>query len=240
MLRIHRGADGLAVYLVFWRSVLCVVKTCRPPVAALPILSPAYPAALISRRHLTESQRASIAARLANMRHGQRADYASDRAANLPLCDVYEAPPAAFVTQFEAASLLNVSERSVRTARKVQEHGAPELVAAVDSGMASVSAAAEIAQVPHDQQREIVAKGEKEILAAAKAIRAEKAVISRARVKSGLAITRRGGAVSENKNPQRFDPGGGGASAPHRPPVRPDRHDRQTSRPVPQRLPWRF
>jgi hypothetical protein len=113
------------------------------------------------------------------MRHGQRADYASDRAANLPLCDVYEAPPAAFVTQFEAASLLNVSERSVRTARKVQEHGAPELVAAVDSGMASVSAAAEIAQVPHDQQREIVAKGEKEILAAAKAIRAEKAVISR-------------------------------------------------------------
>jgi N6-adenosine-specific RNA methylase IME4 len=127
----------------------------------------------LHRRHLTESQRASIAARLANMRVGKPAN-----PANLPLyVSQSVAPPP--VSQSEAASLLNVSERSVRTARKVQEHGAPELVAAVDSGMASVSAAAEIAQVPHDQQREIVAKGEKEILAAAKAIRAEKAVISR-------------------------------------------------------------
>lgn len=130
----------------------------------------------LHRRHLTESQRASIAARLANMRHGQRADYLADRDANLHLYEPSAPPP---VTSAAAAAMLNVSERSVATARKVQEHGAPELVAAVDSGMASVSAAAEIAQVPHDQQREIVAKGEKEILAAAKAIRAEKAVISR-------------------------------------------------------------
>ena len=126
----------------------------------------------LHRRHLTESQRASIAARLANMRQGRP----QDKDANLHLYELPTPPP---VTRAAAAAMLNVSERSVATARKVHEHGAPELVAAVDSGITSVSAAAEIAQVPHDQQREIVAKGEKEILAAAKAIRAEKAVISR-------------------------------------------------------------
>jgi hypothetical protein len=131
----------------------------------------------LHRRHLTESQRASIAARLANMRLGENQH--SRGSANLQTLLPEVAPIAPPVTTAAAAAMLNVSERSVATARKVHEHGAPELVAAVDSGITSVSAAAEIAQVPHDQQREIVAKGEKEILAAAKAIRAEKAVISR-------------------------------------------------------------
>jgi N6-adenosine-specific RNA methylase IME4 len=70
---------------------------------------------------------------------------------------------------------LSVSERSIETARKVERDGAPELVAAVDSGTASVSAAAEIATLPKPEQVEIVARGEKEILERAKAIRAEKA-----------------------------------------------------------------
>jgi hypothetical protein len=48
----------------------------------------------LHRRHLTESQRASIAARLANMRHGQRADYLADRDANLHLCEQAAPPPA--------------------------------------------------------------------------------------------------------------------------------------------------
>ncbi|MDP2738041.1 MAG: hypothetical protein Q8O82_04845 [Pseudorhodobacter sp.] len=48
----------------------------------------------------------------------------------------------------EAAHMMNVSERSVMSARKVQELGAPELVAAVESDMASVSAAADVATLP--------------------------------------------------------------------------------------------
>lgn len=134
----------------------------------------------LHRRHLTESQRASVAARLANMTRsdaGRLGGKNGEANANLQLLPAETAQ--ASVTNAAAAAMLNVSERSVATARKVQEHGAPELVAAVDSGMTSVSAAAEIAKVTHEQQREIVAKGEKEILAAAKAIRAEKAVIAR-------------------------------------------------------------
>jgi hypothetical protein len=79
-----------------------------------------------------ESQRAMVAAKLAKLPHG--GDRRSDQAANLPL----ETP-----TQTEAANILNVSERSVRSARDVHAHGAPELVSAVEAGEATVSAAAE-------------------------------------------------------------------------------------------------
>ena len=92
--------------------------------------------------------------------------------------------------------MLNVSDRSVRRAGKVQAEAPAEIVQAVDDGRISVSLAAQVASLPESAQAEIiaapadqvrevareavkVAKGEKEILAAAKAIRAEKAVISR-------------------------------------------------------------
>jgi hypothetical protein len=115
----------------------------------------------LKRRHLDESQRAMVAARLATLTHG--GDRVSEQAANLPVA-----------TQAEAATLLNVSERSVRSATVIRDRGAAELVAAVDRGDVSVSAAAEIATQPVEQQRELVARGEKQILTAAGKIRAEK------------------------------------------------------------------
>lgn len=121
----------------------------------------------LHRRHLDESQRAMVAARLANLRDGQRAD----RAASI------DAPA---VTQTQAAELLNVSRPSVQRAREVIDKGAPELVQAVERGEVSVSAAATVAEVPKEEQAEIVARGEREILEAAKAIRAKKAEERRA------------------------------------------------------------
>jgi hypothetical protein len=55
----------------------------------------------LNRRHLNESQRGMIAAEIANIRHGDRADYA-DRSLDL------SAPPA--ISYTKAATLLNVSE----------------------------------------------------------------------------------------------------------------------------------
>lgn len=120
----------------------------------------------LKRRHLTESQRAMVAANLANMRQGKRTDL--QPSANLPE-----------VSQPEAAALLNVSERTLRTAKSIHEHGAAELIQAVEQGVVSVSAAADVAALPKSEQVEIVARGEKEILEAAKAIRAEKASVRR-------------------------------------------------------------
>lgn len=79
----------------------------------------------LHRRHLDESQRAMVAAKVANLKDGQQA--ASIEAA---------------VTQPEAAEMLNVSRASVQRARKILEKGSPELIAGVEQGRVTVSAAA--------------------------------------------------------------------------------------------------
>lgn len=98
----------------------------------------------LHRRHLTESQRASVAARLANMRQGARTD-------REPRANLHEVSTAA------AAEMLNVSERSVKTARKVQETAPAEIVRAVDEGRISVSLAAEVAELPEEAKAEVIA-----------------------------------------------------------------------------------
>jgi N6-adenosine-specific RNA methylase IME4 len=110
----------------------------------------------LRRRHLDESQRAMVAAKLATLRHGD-----NQHSEGLPIG--------------RSSDLLNVGERSVARAREVQEHGAPELVRAVERGEVSVSAAADIATLPKAEQQEIVARGKREILEAAKALRGEEA-----------------------------------------------------------------
>jgi|ERR1700722_466730 len=80
----------------------------------------------LRRRHLSESQRAQIAAEIANMPQGFRSDQPS---ANLQ--KVTSVP--------KAAELMNVSTRSVATAKTIKD---PDLKAAVKTGKTSVSAAA--------------------------------------------------------------------------------------------------
>lgn len=105
----------------------------------------------LHRRHLNESQRAMVAGRLAKLRRGRPSEWnrnRDDKPANLPeLSDV---------KQEEAAGLLHVSERSVRTARRVLDKAAPEVIAAVDRGEVAVSAAADLAERPEDEQLEIL------------------------------------------------------------------------------------
>lgn len=133
----------------------------------------------LHRRHLSESQRAMVAARLATMARGANQHAQS--------C----AP-----SQSDAADMLQVSRRTVQSAREVADHGAPELVAAVDQGRVSVSAAADVATLPMAEQSQIVARGEREILAAAKRIRSEKAV---ARAAELAAIKRAQPSLPEGK-----------------------------------------
>lgn len=126
----------------------------------------------LHRRHLNESQRAMVAAKIANLAEGRPRDKS-----DAPLLG--ETAQICAVSQEAAADLLNVSRRSVQAARAVKSEGAPELVEAVEQGRVSVSAAADVARIPQAEQVEIVAKGEREILEAAKRIRAERAEVRR-------------------------------------------------------------
>jgi phage N-6-adenine-methyltransferase len=95
----------------------------------------------LKRRHLNESQRAVVAAKLANLEHG------GDRSKR----------PIGHLKQSEAADMLNVGDRSLRRAREVLDEGAPELVQAVEAGRVAVSAATEILDLSPEEQAQIVA-----------------------------------------------------------------------------------
>ena len=117
----------------------------------------------LHRRHLNESQRAMVAAKLETMKHGR-----PGKDANLHLKES--------VSRSQAAELLHVSPRTVANAKKVETEAVPEVVDAVESGKIPVSLAATIAEAPPEKQREVIAKDDKKaILAASKEIRKEMA-----------------------------------------------------------------
>lgn len=100
----------------------------------------------LHRRHLDESQRAMVAARIATLPHGGAVYRQNDASID------------ASKTQPAAASALNVSRPSVQRARVVIDHGAPELVTAVDQGTVPVAAAADVARKPASHQRDVVTR----------------------------------------------------------------------------------
>ncbi len=77
----------------------------------------------LHRRHLSESQRAMVAGKIANLQDGQRADQAAS----------IDAPA---ITQSVAAEMLNVGRASVQRAREVIESGSPLLERAVEQKLA--------------------------------------------------------------------------------------------------------
>ena len=83
----------------------------------------------LRRRHLDESQRAMVAAKLATLKLGDNQHS--------------EGPSIE-----EASRLLKVGHAPVERAKTVQRDGAPELVSAVERGAVSVSAASDIATQP--------------------------------------------------------------------------------------------
>jgi ParB-like chromosome segregation protein Spo0J len=87
----------------------------------------------LHRRHLTESQRGMVAARLAKLNIGVNQFTKEDG----QIC-----PPSIE----EAAEQLRVSRSTVKNAKSVIEHGSPELIAAVERGEVAVSKAAKIAK----------------------------------------------------------------------------------------------
>lgn len=111
----------------------------------------------LHRRHLNESQRATVAAKLKKMlepaakdrqRDGQKSG-GRGKKKNL----VANLPPSNGKSRDQAAAMLNVSGKSVDHASTVLDKGSPELIGAVERGEVAVSRAATIAKsTPKKQQ----------------------------------------------------------------------------------------
>ena len=102
------------------------------------------------RRHLTLEQRSLSAAKLATLRPG----------------DNQHAPIGA-TSQEKAAKMFGVSRGSVQAARVILDKGSPELIATVESGAASLTAAETVARKrPKDEQVAALKDAEDKALAA--------------------------------------------------------------------------
>jgi N6-adenosine-specific RNA methylase IME4 len=91
------------------------------------------------RRHLGPSERAMVAARIATLKWGQRADYAEGQ-----------------ICLSAAAKLTSVSERSVKSARVVLEIGTADLQEAVTTGRLAVHEAEKVARLPVEAQKDFL------------------------------------------------------------------------------------
>lgn len=102
----------------------------------------------LPRRHLSDQQRVMAAAKIARLPRGR------------PALD----PPTGGISTAAAAKLMDVPERSVERAKIVERDGSPELIAAVEGGTISLSAAADLSSLPKEQQIEAIKSADPKVL----------------------------------------------------------------------------
>lgn len=128
----------------------------------------------LHRRHLTESQRAMIGARIKPLFEAE----AKKRQAHGQTAPGKTLPPnlaeALGDSRDDAARAVKVSHGSINSASAVLKDGSPNLINAVDAGSISVSAAADLSNLPKEEQDEVMKKDKKEINKEVKKIREEK------------------------------------------------------------------
>jgi len=131
----HRVRACAELGLSSWPRIVRVGMTKQEKMAHVVALN-------LDRRHLDESQRAMVAARMANM--------PSHRPSESRSIDL--------LSQSQAAEVVNVSVPSLKRAKVVLDKGTPELIGAVEQGEIAVSQAAQIARMEPEAQAAIVGK----------------------------------------------------------------------------------
>lgn len=139
--------------------------------------------AALLRRHLSDSQRAMLAARLkpafevaANERQkqagGEHKNHQKSRENGAKaLMENFPQALASGTARDQAGKAAGVSGKLVDAASKVIDEGTPKLVEMVDAGEVSVSAAAAVAKLPRKKQAAVVKEGPKSVKKAAKDVR---------------------------------------------------------------------
>ena len=117
----------------------------------------------LARRHLTESQRAMIAAQLVNWEKG--VNQHNSGSANLQTR--------------QAARALSISERAVAAARAIRREGAASLIDAIRDGRVTVHAGDALKSLPDADVQRLLKAGDRAVMDTAKALRTEKMAASR-------------------------------------------------------------
>lgn len=155
------------------REAACVIAGVEPvyqPFVGIDEEKLAYVvSANIHRRHLTTSQRASVAAKLRPIYEAQAAKrkmrkpvYAKKDGRLIDVSVVENLPQQNSdngKARDKAGAAMNVSGKAVDMAAKVLAKAVPEIVAAVESGALAVSAAAIVADMPVEKQKELIESG---------------------------------------------------------------------------------
>lgn len=140
----------------------------------------------LRRRHLTESQRAMVAAKIVDWERGM--NKATAGSANLPTR--------------EAARRLSISERAVVSAKRIREHGSVALIEAIDAGLIKVSTGAEISYLERQAQDEAIRAEEKQIAARAKELRNRRLEINRTSRTNMINLIAQQGRITSGEMPR--------------------------------------
>ena len=111
----------------------------------------------LHRRHLTESQRAMVAAKIVDWENG-----------------LNQTTGRAHVPAREAGKRLSISERAVKAARRIREHGDASLIAAMEDGRISIKTGETLSWLEGEEQARVLRDEEKAVTAKAKEIRARR------------------------------------------------------------------
>lgn len=95
----------------------------------------------LHRRHLDESQRSAVAARLETLTHGG---------------DRHGQDASLQFTRADISKIVNVSPRSIASSKKVLNEGSPELFNAIETGRVKASVAEKLLSLPREKQIEAV------------------------------------------------------------------------------------
>jgi hypothetical protein len=150
---------GLREPIVFWKNMLVDgrnrLKACEElgiEADESELMDETDPVAWVishnlHRRHLTESQRAMVAGKLAKLQHGDNQHTKED----MQIC----------TSTKDASEMLNVSPRSTANAKKVLAKGSESVQQAVEQGELPVSVASEFVKAVPDktQQTDILKQG---------------------------------------------------------------------------------
>ncbi len=111
----------------------------------------------LHRRHLSESQRALIAARLAELYAAEEGEVRGRRKKSADLRSLLPRGK----RSVRAAGVMRVGPRTVELARRVLRSGSAELISAVERDEIAVTLAAEATSLSADMQKEMVRRGDR-------------------------------------------------------------------------------